>query len=34
MGKLSDRGPDPSEAIGRADRVLEGLDPENPQVPY
>lgn len=33
-GKLADRGPDPTEAIRWADRVLESFDPENPEVPF
>lgn len=33
-GRLADRGPDPTEALTWADRVLEDLDPTNPEVPY
>jgi general stress protein YciG len=33
-GRIRDRGPDPTEAHEWADRVLEGLDPEAPEVPY
>jgi general stress protein YciG len=33
-GRLRDLGPDPTEAHEWADRVLEGLDPEAPEVPY
>jgi hypothetical protein len=33
-GKLVDRGPDPTDAIAWASRVIEDLDPETPEVPY
>jgi general stress protein YciG len=33
-GRLRDRGPDPTEAFEWAERVLDALDLDNPDVPY
>jgi hypothetical protein len=33
-GRLRDLGPDPTESIRWADRVLEAFDPDAPEVPY
>lgn len=32
-GKLRDLGPDPSEALAWADRVLDQFDPDEPEIP-
>jgi hypothetical protein len=33
-GKMIDRGPDQSPAIKWAESVIEGFDPDAPEVPY